>query len=799
MKAKRITIGCLVLAWMLTPAEKGFAQKTASYQDSLSSITLEPAVSVQAEPISIDAVDVSSLRRLSDVQLETFLKALDATPQLSVDALPHKGMGGTFYSLQHPEWPPLPGDFNGSPVWQMNGFYLLNDLSFDYQAQDKSRSMMRASGGGSFSPNGNEPDSPDSNTPPDISNYLKYMAQSFAVIDTNNAAIDDTNLYNALLTFADDNGTNPILQILSYQNDSLIFKASHFDYSGETTRDFALVICDTVNCPLYKNIDLSNPTNNIQNTGWLVQGTVPNPQVADPMYFVVSGISRSYNAFFRGIPYGGPQVELSGPQPNDIVSNTITFHAAITDLSGITNEPFSITVDGFKARYSIGASNSISLETKYNPNGTVTIFGNAANKARIYDPTNPPDNAKLFFSGTGTLPLDFENDTYMAFASDTASPNIGTNYFLFVIDKAQDIEATISDPANGQTVAHYAGHVPFPATISIPWNFTEGDHVTPYSNDTYAVTFIAYDPTELTITNTIDRHGVRAAARNILAYEEEDPSSGGQPAPAFLNSEANIWVGGLAEGVYEALYDNDFFSPTLYYTTDIGTNRDNTSSSAWPAVLTHGSESAWATKVLLSLTNANYSDFSYYMGHGNGVELGGGTAGSTFVNSYMPSLVIKQYVNTPETAPNHRMRKVAIWSCYSDSPDLTSPPGSDVSWADAFGIRPTAMQNSNWMMKNVGLFFGGGLPQGPYSGTLGGTSVEVATDFDFLWVAGPNPFPGGCDPTYAFSWAVSQIRGMSPELDDYKSYPAIIGFSYLNFAGLYDGELMINDITHVKR
>jgi len=233
--------------------------------------------------------------------------------------------------------------------------------------------------------------------PPDISNYLKYQAQSFQVLDTNVVLTLDTNLFNALSSFTDDNGTNPVLQVIPYGDNCLLFKASHFDYSGESTRDFCLAVCDKVETPLYKSMDLSNPSNNVQNGGWLVQGSVQNIQVTDPMFLIVSNTSRIYNGFFRVVPYGGPEIELSGPQPNDVVSNTISVGVAVTDLSGITNEQFELTVDGFVARYGIGASNAVNVETKYNPNGAVSIFATAANNARIYDPTNPPDNSKIFF------------------------------------------------------------------------------------------------------------------------------------------------------------------------------------------------------------------------------------------------------------------------------------------------------------------------------------------------------------------------------------------------------------------
>jgi hypothetical protein len=99
-------------------------------------------------------------------------------------------------------------------------------------------------------------------------------------------------------------------------------------------------------------------------------------------------------------------------------------------------------------------------------------------------------------------------------------------------------------------------------------------------------------------------------------------------------------------------------------------------------------------------------------------------------------------------------------------------------------------------MKNVGLFFMGALPQGGYSGTFGSTASEVAVDFDDLWVAGPNPYPGACSPTYSFAWAVAQIQGMNPELN--QAMPTWIGFGYLPYSGIYDSQLIMNNISGIN-
>ena len=516
------------------------------------------------------------------------------------------------------------------------------------------------------------------------------------------------------------------------------------------------------------------------------------------MFIVVSNISRDYNAFFRVIPYDGPQIEITGAQPYDVVSNTITLQAKITDLSGVTNEWFELTVDGDYARYGIGTNNTIPLETKYNPNGSCSLYVKAGNRAQIADPANPPMDTKLSFSGSTSLPLDFENDTCMVFSGDNCSPEVGTNYILFAIDKAQDIEASISDPSNGQVVFHYAGHVPYPATIQLPWNFTKADGVTPYTNDTYVVKFVAYDPTTLTKTNSLVRDGVRIAARNIVTYEEDDPNLS---YGAALNAAAEKFVGNLEIGLYEMLYSRHVLSLTAYETYQIGLNRENVSSYSFPWVFTHGQEATWTTNTMGALDSVDFSDFTYYAGHANGTELGGGPRGSTFVTNSVEAKLFLDHVVMPKHSgnPNWRMRKVALWGCYTYSDPADTAGGTYTSWPKAFGIQRGTIQMRSWSGKNVGLFFRGGLPMRGYQYTTSGASVEAATDLDIFWVCGANPYPGACDPTYAFSWAVTQIENLCPELKEAEALPTIEGFQYLPYAGVYDSELMTNNIGHVKQ
>jgi hypothetical protein len=82
----------------------------------------------------LSGADMPDLQTLTGGQLQAFVNILAATPTISPNVLPAGGQAGNFYSLQHPNWPPLPGDINGQSVWKMTGGgWLLDDFDFDYQ------------------------------------------------------------------------------------------------------------------------------------------------------------------------------------------------------------------------------------------------------------------------------------------------------------------------------------------------------------------------------------------------------------------------------------------------------------------------------------------------------------------------------------------------------------------------------------------------------------------------------------------------------------------------------------------
>ncbi len=612
-------------------------------------------------------------------------------------------------------------------------------------------------------------------------NYIKFMNQVFSLIDTNAVAQTDTNLYNALIAFPNTTDTNSTLQVASYGENSIVIKANHFNYLTETDRDFALLICDKVETPVWKNISLSDTTNS--QDGWLAQGTVPNWKVTDPMYFKVSNIARDCNGFYRAIAYAGPQIELTGAQPYAVVSNVITLQVSIMDLSGVTNVQFAMNIDGLPARYNLGASNTISLNTKYNPEGLVNVYAEAFNNnARVYNPTNPPDKSKLFFSGITSLPLEFENDTYLLFASDNCSPDVGTNNILFVIDKAQQIEASITDPSNGQIVASYAGYVPYAATIAIPWNFTQADGVTPYSNDTYVVTFTAFDPTTLTFTNKIGRAGIRPGAGCFLTYQWEEPDATG----LYLNNKAAQVIEQDLVNLFNDQYQS--LSLTQYTPGIVGTNRNRAQCHPYTAY------SLQFKEIMRGLTNVFYSELTVAQSHGSGATIGGGD----YLHDFFDPQDLQSWCRGYPDHQKWRLRKAALWACYSGAVLMKEVAADYPNWSDACGIIPTAQQENGLMYKNCGLFFGGLLAQGNFglNNNENKVTCEVAEFLDQTWVCGKNQYPGGCDPTYSFDFAARATVGRYSELTN--ALPILRGFKRCVYSSIYDDELRNLNVSHVK-
>ena len=690
--------------------------------------------------------------------------------------------------------PGLPLNNLDAPVYALpNGLFLLDATAIQPSAAKASARGM-ALQDESEEGGGDDLMSP----PPDLANYQKFNGQVFSVIDTNDAAMTDTALYNACLSFPVDTNTAPTLQIAHYGTCGIIIKANHFDYSSETTRDFALLVCDKVQTPTWKNIDLSGTSDS--QDGWLIQGLVSKSEVTDPMYLMVTNLSMVYNSFFRTVPYSGPQIQLTGAQQNDTVAGTITLYAAISDLSGATNQQLTLLVNGVVPRYSLGPSNAIVMDTRYTPNGPANLDATASGfNATLYDPTNAPANAKLGFDNTATLALDFENQTYVYFPGDMSETNIGVNPIVFGVTPPQYITASLIEPSSSRVLASFSGYDPNFSYVELDWNFTEMDGVTPYTNDQYVVIFTvsssqSLSGTTLVMTNKIERTRVRTAKWVISTHEEVRPSSehgyGG-----WINSEMAKW-GDTTEAMYESLYASDFFSLTQYYPWQIGSGRDNPTSPHMPIVLNPSTESGWRDLIQNLVTNRSYSDFNYAPGHGNATKMGGGEYEWSFRN-YVNTTIspnemqiwVRSGVSGPGGDPRCRMRKVTMWSCFSAG--LVNQPYGN--WPSAYGINPSQM--STLSGKNAGLFFKGDLHFYPYG--LGATDVsEVAATFDQLWVMGADPWPGACDPNYAIAFTYNVMTGMYGEITN--AVPRLIGCPYLPFAGVYDDEPMVNNFSRVR-
>ena len=131
----------LVIAALLAAAITGVmlarAQETSSLTTSI----------IPQSPASL-----SSIESYSDAQLKQLINVLATTPLIWPANLPDNGMAGTYWSLAHPDWPPLPATF-GTPVWNLtpysaspmsasamsadstmstgsSGFYLLDDVDY---------------------------------------------------------------------------------------------------------------------------------------------------------------------------------------------------------------------------------------------------------------------------------------------------------------------------------------------------------------------------------------------------------------------------------------------------------------------------------------------------------------------------------------------------------------------------------------------------------------------------------------------------------------------------------------------
>jgi hypothetical protein len=122
------------------------------------------------------------------------------------------GLGGTYWSLSrgtsYPPLPCIPLVFSDAPVYGIvgkPGNFVYDDSenpSHDSFTANSFSSASFPSGPGGGTPLGDWP-SPDPRR-----NYEKFAALGFAVLNTNNVAATDTNLYNVIASFPPDTNTS---------------------------------------------------------------------------------------------------------------------------------------------------------------------------------------------------------------------------------------------------------------------------------------------------------------------------------------------------------------------------------------------------------------------------------------------------------------------------------------------------------------------------------------------------------------------------------------------------------------
>ena len=157
-----------------------------------------------------------------------------------------------------------------------------------------------------------------------------------------------------------------------------------------------------------------------------------------------------------------------------------------------------------------------------------------------------------------------------------------------------------------------------------------------------------------------------------------------------------------------------------------------------------------------------FSELTIAQAHGSGAAIGGGP----YLLDKFYSLDLEGWCKSCASPHNWRLRKACMFTCFNGDLPLSTGYGTYVSWPGACGIRDAGLQQTSLTYKNCGLFFGSGLPQAyqnSYTGVWQATA-DVAEMMDQTWVCGAYQYPGGCDPTYSFDFAIKATIGMYPTL-----------------------------------
>jgi hypothetical protein len=152
------------------------------------------ASSAQTTVLSIQA-----LRSAAAGDLEVMLQAVESTEPVPADSIPR---GGTFWSAQHINYPPLPANIHQLPAWDLGGGnWLLADLDFDYAAEAQQNAVLRQLARGL----GSNMDSQE-------------FAGSGCTFDTNSPWLEITNVAYGMAGLNLHNATNGVYAIWSATN-----------------------------------------------------------------------------------------------------------------------------------------------------------------------------------------------------------------------------------------------------------------------------------------------------------------------------------------------------------------------------------------------------------------------------------------------------------------------------------------------------------------------------------------------------------------------------------------------------
>jgi len=154
--------------------------------------------------VSHNLLHATLVRSSAGNNLSALVAAVEQTTPTAAEDVPPVG---TFYSAQHPGQPPLPGNANQLPAWNLgNGMWLLDDGDYDYQAAHSLRSLGRMMSmdvpslgdGGDYGSGGDY-----------TNNYVAYT------IDTNSFWLEITNVSNGWSYLNLHNATNQVYAIKS--------------------------------------------------------------------------------------------------------------------------------------------------------------------------------------------------------------------------------------------------------------------------------------------------------------------------------------------------------------------------------------------------------------------------------------------------------------------------------------------------------------------------------------------------------------------------------------------------------